>query len=339
MLNEYFYRISGSQVGPTSQTVVLRLMLEEKLRPGDQFWTQDGGWRDVAELMGSLQQFEMERDAASQTEHVNLWSNDERAHPLPDSRDAGKAGISNREMQRLFVECLDHQRPATESPNVPVRLMASYFQWILWCWTMTLDVIGFLPRLVTGLVQRSAASTSSVLSPAFEWKIARISLAVVLLGLGIGLFSPLMHRISAYFFTQDQTYDVLKDTFAKWKEFQGKEDNSLEWSAFQVRSLQKIAAIAPALESNASSDDPVSLSLLWIARDYLPVLLKERDGAFSKIENKIEVLLARIDSQLQHKTNNSVDWGFVVSLILDIVVVCFVALLAIRHWRSTSSAR
>ncbi len=57
-----------------------------------------------------------------------------------------------------------------------------------------------------------------------------------------------------------------------------------------------VQSITPALEASAVSDDPSSLSLLWIARDYLPVLLsdtasrQQRDVILAKTTQHLAII-------------------------------------------------
>ena len=63
--------------------------------------------------------------------------------------------------------------------------------------------------------------------------------------------------------------------------------------SFRAESLMFVQSVTPVLEAGAVSDDPSSLSLLWIARDYLPVLLSNTASREQR-----EVILAKTTQHL-----------------------------------------
>jgi len=129
------------------------------------------------------------------------------------------------------------------------------------------------------------------------WKmfrpVARLSsatpkLRVVSLTILVILVATGYRQLTALWATQQQCYNVLEQTYNELKELRSSDPGDADWNAFRDRSLGKLMAFVPKLEIQADVSDPASLSLLAVARDYLPNLLREESRSSAEWERKIE---------------------------------------------------
>lgn len=77
------------------------------------------------------------------------------------------------------------------------------------------------------------------------------------------------------------------------------------------------------LEQRADSDDRKSMSLLWLARDYLPAVLAAPPSGNPEAESKVQEHLAIICQEQQGAAQRLTieDWWTRVIVVLDVIAV------------------
>ena len=285
MHESYFYQRRGIKFGPTSLEVILRLVRQGELERGDRFCRQGHLWEDVSTLV-SIQVSDV-ADLRNQT------ADTESASRIENGGENTRASSTNKEMLRLFAECLERQRPTPlNSDSVVTRSSIGLLG----------EVTSFTKATFASAWNASFAISERLLSiviGVFSSRVVWGVISVVLLALLIPTAVPWIPTITANFATQEQVYSQLEQIFQEWEERQWTSDDTDQMSQFEGRSASQLASLVPVLQRNATRDDRASLALLWIARDYLPALLKDSDSSFSEIENKVRGQLAVARSELQ----------------------------------------
>jgi hypothetical protein len=257
----------------------------------------------------------------SQAESMNS-NDDELTNPatgLPDS-------APNLEMQRLFLECLNKQK-SHEAPNPSDRTRS------------TGRHLGELFRPIFAATRSTVSDLSgsafgfvfSMLAAVFKSKIGWASMFV----LAVAALSPvILPLIFDLFLTRSVIHARLAETFAQVKDLRENDVTPEAWTAMQQRSQKTLDEVLPKLARTASSSDPASLSLLWIARDYLPRILAKKEVAPADIETKIQYHLKRIKSDIAFSEAQSQPWDIstVAIVTVDVLGMCAAIAYFRRSW-------
>lgn len=118
-------------------------------------------------------------------------------------------------------------------------------------------------------------------------------------------------------------------------------------TAFRADSIRFVRSITPALEECAHADDPPSLSALWIARDYLPVLLSEstseeqRSLMLTKTTQHLRIIQDSLDESAKAESKRSSHYAAMATYGLAVVdmavAVMIVRLIWMRNTRPLKS--
>ena len=209
----------------------------------------------------------------------------------PDSRSA-----PNAEMRHLFAECINRQRsslpaqPAAHSRSISMRQGSG---------------------LAAGITAAFSSVTGLFVS-ALEWLVDAfiflIKSRIVWAGVCLLLVVLSIPRISASLVTQGQVLSTLEQTYSEFKDLQARKADQETWKEFQQRSLKTLAKLTPQLKKNATVEDKISMSLMWMARDYFPALLNGQADSTTKTEQKIELHFATINDALRQAKVKQKEW-------------------------------
>jgi len=214
--------------------------------------------------------------------------------PVQDAPDTCSA--PNAEMRHLFAECISRQRS-----NLPAQTAAH---------SRSISM-GQGSRLAGGITAAFSSVTGLFISAA-EWMVAAfiflIKSRIVWTAVCLLLVVLSIPRISASLVTQGQVLSTLEQTYSEFKDLQARKADQETWKEFQQRSTKTLAKLTPQLEKNANVEDKVSMSLMWMARDYFPELLNGQADSTTKTEQKIELHFATINDALRQAKLKEKEW-------------------------------
>jgi len=110
-------------------------------------------------------------------------------------------------------------------------------------------------------------------------------------------------------------------------------------TAFRADSIRFVKSITPALEASARAADPPSLSALWIARDYLPVLLSEstseqqRNLALTKTTQHLRIIQSARNESAEAESKHSGHLAAIATYVLAVVDIGIAVLIVRLVWR------
>ena len=93
------------------------------------------------------------------------------------------------------------------------------------------------------------------------------------------------------FMSHGKAFEQLDQIFLEFTKLKSNKVDSGEWNKFLQKANGELADVIPFLEKKARGTDPVSISLLRVARDDFPRLFKERFERDSKIAEEIKAHL------------------------------------------------
>ena len=152
----------------------------------------------------------------------------------------------------------------------------------------------------------------------------------------ISILVVLAPRISGVFTSQADAYEVLHRIWDEAKEKRADDVTSGNWTEYQSRSAIQIQKLVPVLQRKADINDPASMSLLWIARDYLPAALRGPQKIDGDLVTKIEKHFADIDLVFRRNggPEQSTAWWIWIIVCLDAVLVLTAIWYFVGHrWR------
>jgi len=202
----------------------------------------------------------------------------------------------NAEMRHLFAECVSRQRSSQSAPPaVPSH-----------------DRSRGAGSHLTGGITAVCSYVTGVLALVLEWMIAFLSFLVrsriAWAAAGVLLVALLFPRISASLVSQEQVFSTLENTYTELKDLRTQDVDEQTWDEFQLRSSHTLAKLVPQLEKHADVNDKNSMSLLWIARDYLPASLIDPKTPSVDTENKVEAHLAVVHGAIQQAVRTQATW-------------------------------
>jgi hypothetical protein len=232
------------------------------------------------------------------------------------------------EMQRLFLECLNKQKKH-HPPAAPVQVRSADGGLL----ALVASVIGFCLSCASASVCSMVDTGLSFAAWSFRTKVGRATLIALAFVLMIPLLMP---RISEMFLTQSVIHTRLKYCFDELIELRTKDVNVDALMVVQKRTQKLLDAVLPKIARMASTSDPASMSLLWVARDYLPKMMAEMNSEPSDTEQKIRTHLRIVENQFR-KTNikgPTRNLSGIVILTFDVLAACSVAVYFGRKWLS-----
>lgn len=160
--------------------------------------------------------------------------------------------------------------------------------------------------------------SGSIFSRVIRSKILYALFIVVLLIL-------LAPRMTGLFTTHADAYEVLHRIWdeAKQKQKQTGAANSESWAEYQSRSRHEITDLVTILKQKADVNNPTSMSLLWIARDYLPDVLQGPATIDDDLAKKIDQHFSDVEWNLRRnaRTTQSFDWWMSLVIGCDVVLI------------------
>lgn len=231
--------------------------------------------------------------------------------PVPETPDSHSA--PNAEMRYLFAECISRQR--SSQPAQPTSHSRSIN-------------LGQGSRLAGGIASAFSNVTGLFVSGA-EWLAAAfiflVKSRIVWAGVCLLLVVLSIPRISASLVTQGQVLSSLEQTYSEFKDLKAREADQETWKEFQQRSSQTLAKLTPQLKKNSHVEDKISMSLMWMARDYFPELLNSPADSTTKTEQKIELHFATIKDAHRQAKQKQEKWD---TWTMSIVVIDVLGVLA-----------
>jgi hypothetical protein len=243
----------------------------------------------------------------------------------PETESQLPPSASSIEMRRLFLECLDQQSSHCP-PTKPIRV-ASFGRSLN---ELVYPSLTSLASYVMDFVYLILKSIFSLLVRMSHSVIVWVSVIVLLMALSIPVLTP---KVSKTFMTQKEFYARLFEVFAELREFRSNDGDPDEWDEIKERSQRTLASLTPILERKANSKDSVSMSLMWIARDYLPQLLAANDGSVAGIEEKIQSHLKRIATALGKTKSKNEPWDVATQVIVGLDFLGAIAAFVYFGWR------
>lgn len=154
--------------------------------------------------------------------------------------------------------------------------------------------------------------SGSIFSRVIRSKILYALFIVVLLIL-------LAPKIKGLLTTHADAYEVLHRIWDEAKQRQSDAVNSESWAKYQSRSSDEITTLVPILKQKADVNNPTSMSLLWIARDYLPNVLQGSATIDDDLAKKIDRHFSDVELNLRRnaRTTQSFDWWMLIIIGLD----------------------
>ena len=291
----WYYRSQGRDVGPLSTEQFLRAIREQSVVRETKVRLSDSTvWMLASEIDGIT------------------FPDD------GDTRESSAAARSNQEMRQLFAECVRKQSQSAQSrkatKSAPVHTARS---------NVLTDYLNDLSHSfgggLAGLLEILWTLVKRVATSKIAWAIGALCALVVLV--------PLLPRLGVTWVTQRQALDTLTKLSTECRTLRVEECSEEQWSQFQRRAQQELATLLPHLKAQAKTEDPASMSLMWIARDFLPRALNSRKASLSEVDEKIESQLHVVKTAFRKAKVKpaSVDWFTIGIVTVDIVVVVGVA--------------
>jgi len=236
-------------------------------------------------------------------------------HQQEHSRDAGSpVSTHGKEVSRAIAECyaslrqrdrrlhktFRHRRPAATGWNL--------FQW--------------LPSLST-----AARAVGNLLA----WIFGKLSFLRPLLkskalwGTTL-IVAVLIAAFTIYrnWYSPQSAYVELQQLATEFKSLRDHAASETEWEDFSDRADHELAQLARKLSNAAQADDPVSMELLWAARDYFPKMLTDSKRQPGPGERKFDLHLKRAETLLRmHRPTESSqpDWLIVGVTAIDLLLI------------------
>lgn len=180
----------------------------------------------------------------------------------------------------------------------------------------------WLVRLPWQMILGIAFSIQLLLSPVVKLVVAnrRVSQTIAIAVL-VGTFYWI---VSPMFVTQNQVYSTLDLTFTEFMRLRSDSSDEASFDRFRQHSLRKLNSFVPRLEGAADVSDPASLSLLAVARDYLPRLLNEQSRTSDEMEFKIRkhLEIAKANLVSGQQTASKPEFSLLLLISLNLGLVC-----------------
>lgn len=310
MSQEYFYWVLGREVGPVSAAAIYELVAEGRCSLTDRIRDGNGNWIDVKVV---CEHAVSENPQAFANHFSRPRSSSERTNPAPQS-----------EMRQLIAECVQKQKKrhgnvgerrrnsrqsGFRSAGASIGLIihstfyafisaALFFASSIW-WLF----FAILFQPVHFFAQRAPGTTGSlkILRRVRGTHVLAIAASVVV---AAGFF--LAWRTESFWMTQAKLCGELDRIWAKHELLRSKGGNAEEWGEFQWESSERLAVLTPIAQSMAKTDDRVSLALLWVTRDYLPLIVEDGPATDDTLQRSAKAQLSFARSALSARTGSAI---------------------------------
>jgi hypothetical protein len=168
-----------------------------------------------------------------------------------------------------------------------------------------------------------ASGVRAILTTIVFWSGAFILLVICLVA-----FLP------STFMSQGKAFERLDRIFLEFTELKSNKIDSGEWNKFLQKANGDLAELIPFLEKKARGTDPVSISLLRVARDDFPRLFKERFERDSKISEEIKAHLWVAERKFRPTPGIGANLDVLTAIVLalDVLGVCIAAVFFGAKW-------
>jgi hypothetical protein len=231
-------------------------------------------------------------------------------------------------MQRLFAECLDEKKSKTPQ-QAHAQTNSSIGGLNVSLASATSSGLSYLAESIRSISEPLIVVLGRAGKSWIVWASTTVLLLVI-------FAPPLVARISAYAQTKRQIYTNMAEIFDEAKTLRSRPDETELWNEFRERTEAELAVLVPRLKRDAKITDKASMSLLWLGRDYLPSLLRDKTGNTADIEQRITAHLEVASAALQ--TRPAPPWSVQTTVLvsLDVMAACaaliyFGRILVSRH--------
>ncbi len=167
--------------------------------------------------------------------------------------------------------------------------------------------VGFaVQRLIRPVIEAVGAALERTLSGAFTVFSSGLRSKVVLGFVAAGLLGWGAYSLPRQGISQQDAHSTLRRMVHDFRSLRDTHADAIQWDEFNRRTREELAVIVPQLEASARVEDPASLQLLWISRDYLPSILSEARTAPNLAEQQLDAQFAGLADKLEHRQTTSV---------------------------------
>ncbi|WP_010586460.1 DUF4339 domain-containing protein [Schlesneria paludicola] len=317
----WIYQTSTGNVGPITTEQFMEAVQAGVVSPSTLVRLKNSmAWMKASEIEG--------------LEFTSRPSTDKNSSTTLD-RSAKKNSLApaNNEMLKLFAECVDRQQSKTPKPAKgavrpqPIRRRSLIGDSLV---PLLQSIISYPMDVATGVAENAWPFAARALRSWIVWS----SVATLIVIFAIP-------KLPITWTTQKHVYSTLAQIVAELEEFRLKNPTAHDWDRFEQRSNFQVTELLPMLQRNAKIDDPVSMSLLWLARDYIPVAIRDRAGKSAETDDKISTLLASVKVKLEKpaRSRPPVDYWTMGIVAFDLVLACAAIAFFSKHWWSAGFAR
>jgi hypothetical protein len=211
----------------------------------------------------------------------------------PPQESNQRSSGTSREMRELFRECdekIQKRRAGTSRDQwrQPRSVRLSVRRTLQNSVTLCTSMAGNVFDLCATIAQHTTGF--SLLRSKIIWVMVAV--------LSVMAVAP---RFSGLMMSQATAHEILLKIWEEGKRKRSSEIDISELSEFQARSNAQLQEVIPLLQRKADIDDQVTLSLLWVARDYLPAIVSGSGQISDESERKIDAHFRDISSALRRK--------------------------------------
>lgn len=228
-------------------------------------------------------------------------------------RAAGPRVVPNADMRHLFAECVLRQKKSQPLPASQGSSRASD--------GIGAKVGGVIGSAATGVTGRVAGVLEGLVAFVLALMRSRITWGVAVI-LVVAMTYP---RVAGYLTTQGQTYSTLLSTSQEIARLRDAQVDEPTWEEFRRHASAELAQLVPALEWRSDTNDKASMSLLWLARDYLPAELRAGRALDPATQSKVEQHLAIVQQELWQSRDAVQHWDLLSTVIVGADVIGVVA--------------
>ena len=323
----FSFPLSVMKWAPFTGIQIRELIAEGKLQTTESLRDGDGNWILAHAVCGG----------ESSDNFGHRSSEHEDQSPSRSSSGHG----TGLEMQQLIAEWaqqqqLRHQSSTRKNPGTSISLSSLLTRGIQFPLMVIFKLANLLwtPfQVLIGSVFRGILLGVAGVPRRTEWSVrfsglirSRYAHGIVVVGLILSAGVWVLTRESLWM-TQPKLYEELAQIWDELKAIRTSGADSEELLDFQLRSEDRLKKLIPLAESMVADDDRVSLSLMWIARDYLPVIVGNAHEHHELHENKLETQLSFVQFELQRQVrpNSLVELSTLTMIVFDVCMVSGIA--------------
>ncbi|MCA9077582.1 MAG: DUF4339 domain-containing protein [Planctomycetaceae bacterium] len=306
MSDQWYYQTRGQEVGPVSSAVLGDLIASGVLRDGDHVRVANGEWQ-------SLDNSLCERIG------VATQSVDGKVPPASENaRNPNPVDTSSRELRTAITESqryLHDQILRRAQQSSRSRRLAS---------PISGEKLSNVLRIPIAVIDAFLALGGHLLSWIAVWLGPFLRSKWTWTSLGILSLICAAYYLSTQILTRGETHAFLSQSVAELRRLRDAEANNEQWATFAQRTSERLQTMIPRLQDAARADDPISMELLFLARDYLPLMLVDARERPSEAERKFDVHMDRVERVYGQNAEGSLtltDWPVLASLVAGLLIL------------------